>query len=134
MKDVIIGNAGQVLGPVTGIPIFNTALDSVLGPPLTAIIDTLSTNASTAVTTATASGSSIPLLTQGKAQITSLFSTLNSAFTTINTELTKLDSNIKGMPGLIGEGLNSLAADARSGQLGQPIKDAIANVSTEMQA
>ena len=125
MEDIITGYVGQVLGPVTGIPLFNGALNSVLGPSLTAVMNTLADNATTAINTAVGSGSSIPLLLQGKAQVTSLFSQLSSAFTTISTELPILASNLKEMPGLVSEGLSTLTNDAFTGVLGTDIQNSL---------
>ena len=127
MNDIIKGTAGQVLGPYTAIFDFNTALDTVLGPPLTAVITSISTSVNGSIAAATSTSNVTPLLIQGKAQVASLVTQLNSAFTMVNTELTKIDTAIKGLPGLISGGLNSIVSDAFSGQLGAPIKDALTN-------
>jgi len=134
MKTIIPGFVGQILGPAACFIDFNTAIDTVLGPPLTAIISGLSTDVDTSIAIATTTDTVTPLIIQGKVQVVSLVAQLNSAFAMVSTQLTSLDSAIKGMPGLISQGLNSVASDALTGILGQPIKDAITSVNPILQA
>ena len=56
-----------------------------------------------------------PLIVQGTAQTASLTKELADGIAWVNTQLTAVDKAIKGLPGLVAEGLGSVAADAQSG-------------------
>lgn len=133
MKDIIKGQVGQVLGPLTSFVDYDATLDAVLGPPLTAVITGISSSVNTSITAAKITDTVTPLLIQGQAQISSLMTQLSSAFTTVTSGLTTLDGAVKGMPGIIAQGLSTVTSDAATGVLGQPIKDAIASVNPNLQ-
>ena len=124
METLIQGKIGEIPGQSDIGSNFGLSVDSVAGPALTTIIDTVASNVDVPWT------SIFPVIAAGKSAQTIINSAIGNITSTLSSILAPMQSAVAGCPKLISDGLVSLKSDMISGNLGSAVQMACANAPT----